>query len=168
MGYDRPNQHLVYLVTVGGEPYIGRTAVIRESGRNNTPGISTRWSEHTRELHNHAVGKTAENRKRQRYMELTNKHCTKCFNVCIVDACDDSAIGSREALTFLLVNPTPTAPNSNTSPNPLDNPGPMETPLRQPVPGAALRSLAEEEHGEPISRSGIRNGGLMKRPMVCS
>ena len=105
MGAPSHDTHLVYLLSVGGGPYMGRTKCIRITGANAIHGITARWSEHAREFQHHADGKTKYDRKRRRYIELINKHSTNCSNVVIIEECDSASIPAREALSIALVNP---------------------------------------------------------------
>ena len=97
--------HLVYLMTVGGAPYVGRTNGIRRSATKTIPGILARWSEYVRELHKHAQGNLPASRQRRRYNELLKKHCTNCFNCLILESSHSSRINAIEAKHITMINP---------------------------------------------------------------
>ena len=54
--------HLVYLMLADDRPYVGKTGNCRNTSQLS--GISPRWSEHVRELHQHMAGTNVPGRQK--------------------------------------------------------------------------------------------------------
>lgn len=98
--------HLVYMMSIGGQPYVGKTAGHRAGA--SIPGILTRWSEHVRELCRHDSGTLDPTKQRRRYSQLLNRHCTSCLNCLVLEDAHSNDINAAEAKAISIV-----APNAN-------------------------------------------------------
>ena len=98
--------HMVYLMTIGSQPYVGRTAGHRASPSYTLAGVAPRWSEHIRELHKHHQGELEPSKQRRRYNELLNHHSSSCFNCLILETTNTAGIKAAEAKAITLINPS--------------------------------------------------------------
>lgn len=98
--------HMVYLMTIGSQPYVGRTAGHRASSSYTLAGVAPRWSEHIRDLHKHHQGELEPSKQRRRYNELLNHHSSSCFNCLILETTNTAGIKAAEAEAITLINPS--------------------------------------------------------------
>ena len=96
--------HFVYTVFAGTKGYLGRTSGFRSRASAALPGITARWTEHTRELHSTIQGTVLPYRKRRRYSCLNDDKSGAGLAVFTASSQHSGEICRAEAVGIALTN----------------------------------------------------------------